>query len=191
MAASKINLLDYKFIKILGIGSSGFVGLYSGQDSVYAIKFIVAPILSPDIQREIKILTILNNEGFPVPRIYNHDFILSTSDLIESLGSYSNLVRPDFKYFAIIMEYIDGINLEDLLNLDDPSILNIAIWLFDILGELHKINIVHRDIKPSNIILTSNKTLYLVDFGLACSTRDPSILCPHLISLLEQQAVDG
>ena len=44
--------------------------------------------------------------------------------------------------------------------------------LFQAVNHAHAQNIVHRDIKPDNIMITSNDTVRLIDFGLAASAAN-------------------
>lgn len=72
-------------------------------------------------------------------------------------------------FFA--MEYIEGQSLDDVLKggncLSVPHAKNILKQACMGLAAAHKIDLVHRDIKPANIMITTNGTLKIVDFGIA------------------------
>ncbi|MDO8727099.1 MAG: tetratricopeptide repeat protein [Candidatus Methanoperedens sp.] len=71
----------------------------------------------------------------------------------------------------IFLEYIAGGNLDDWLYtkmLDLPLAMNFAVQFCNGMEYAYeKMQLIHRDIKPGNILLTSDKTLKITDFGLA------------------------
>jgi serine/threonine-protein kinase len=68
------------------------------------------------------------------------------------------------------MEYIEGRPLQGPL--PEPESIRLAIQIASALEEAHRRGIIHRDLKPGNVIVTSDGTAKLLDFGLAKSTRD-------------------
>jgi tRNA A-37 threonylcarbamoyl transferase component Bud32 len=77
------------------------------------------------------------------------------------------------KHF-LVMEYIEGHNLEDELigfgrPLDWQRVASWGIALADVLGYLHAQTppIVYRDLKPANVMLTPSGVIKLIDFGIA------------------------
>jgi hypothetical protein len=76
--------------------------------------------------------------------------------------------------FYYAMEYLEGMNLEDLViqagSLPDGRALAILRQLCGSLAEAHALGVVHRDVKPANVILTRRGGLYdfvkVLDFGL-------------------------
>ena len=70
----------------------------------------------------------------------------------------------------IVMEYIEGKTLEDLIKqctLTIPKSLRIVREVAEALSEAHRHNIIHRDIKPSNIAVDDRGIVKVLDFGLA------------------------
>ena len=97
----------------------------------------------------------------------------------------SRLVHPNtisiFDYgrtaegvFYYVMEYIDGFDLERLVDEDGPlqavRVIRILAQVSGALAEAHALGLIHRDIKPANIVLTERPdepdVVKVVDFGL-------------------------
>jgi serine/threonine protein kinase len=78
-------------------------------------------------------------------------------------------------HYCIVMEYVDGANLADVINqagaLPVDVAVMIAIQVCSALEYAHMRGLIHRDIKPSNIMIRRNGEVKLMDFGIA-HTRD-------------------
>ncbi|MEO0459103.1 MAG: serine/threonine-protein kinase, partial [Cyanobacteria bacterium P01_A01_bin.114] len=92
----------------------------------------------------------------------------------------------DEEYFYLVQEFIDGEDLEQILErrgpLPEGAVKAILISILKVLDFVHKNGAIHRDIKPSNIMKTVDNQLYLLDFGAvkqvtgaASSTRSTGI----------------
>ncbi len=76
----------------------------------------------------------------------------------------------DGRYYYLVMPYLRGGTLEDMLlekplSLEETSI--VLEQLASALSYIHDLGILHRDIKPTNILFDWNHNLYLSDFGIA------------------------
>jgi tRNA A-37 threonylcarbamoyl transferase component Bud32 len=72
--------------------------------------------------------------------------------------------------FYLIMEYVDGVNLRQLMHasrLPANEALRIVSHICDALQYAHDEGIVHRDIKPENILIDKRGRVKIADFGLA------------------------
>ena len=74
-------------------------------------------------------------------------------------------------YYHIVLEYVDGVSLEQLLRRERYLPEEIALLILRdtcrALQYAHKRGVVHRDIKPGNILIANNGQVKLVDFGVA------------------------
>jgi serine/threonine protein kinase len=77
----------------------------------------------------------------------------------------------DKNLMAIVMEYLDGADLDSHVETNGPVPEKQVIeWFKQILPAFsytHEQDIVHRDVKPSNIFLTKNNSIKVLDFGIA------------------------
>ncbi len=97
-----------------------------------------------------------------------------------NLPAFTGLFSEDSRYF-MVMEYIDGSTLEDLLERNgapfpERRVLGWARQLCDVLEYLHGQNppIIFRDMKPGNVMLTRDGRIKLIDFGIARFFRSTS-----------------
>lgn len=71
----------------------------------------------------------------------------------------------------LVMEYIEGENLESLIRREAPLPIKGAAWIVRevaaALDHAHKAEVIHRDIKPGNILIASDGRIKITDFGLA------------------------
>jgi serine/threonine protein kinase len=155
MLKDKIN--KYKLLGSSGMG--GFGNIYkavSGNGDIVALKTLNHHLL--------------DNKKI-VDRFFNEAKILSKlnhTNICKLLDFFSD--GPDF---VIVMEYIDGSDLKELIihESGNPLPFNRAINIADqCLAALHyayDMGVLHRDIKPSNIMIDKNWKSIITDFGTA------------------------
>ena len=88
--------------------------------------------------------------------------------------------RADDGTFYYVMEYLNGLSLEDLVAAHGPQppdrVVHILRQVCGALREAHRLGMVHRDIKPSNVLIfpdgTPHDQIKVVDFGLVHSLAD-------------------
>ena len=177
---NKIN--NYKMIKLLGKGSYGEVKLAIDKMTLkkYAIKIypkkaLEDPKKKSNIENEIAILKQLDN--------------------INIMKLYEVIKTDKFQY--LIMEYIDGISLLDIIKkeknhyLEEKRALKIFKQIIQAINYCQSKNICHRDIKLENILTVKNDVIKLIDFGFAVMTNketyqtllcgSPSYMAPEIV----------
>ncbi len=98
-----------------------------------------------------------------------HEHIIGIRAVIEEDG-----------VFFIIMEYIEGVDLEELIRTSSSTphisldeLIPLTIQLLEALSHAHSKEVLHRDIKPANIMVTKNKQVKVADFGIAKAIYEP------------------
>ncbi len=121
-------------------------------DAEYALKLlrVRGDEIRERMMREAKVLTSLQ-----------HDNVVRVFELLEWR-----------EFPAIVMEYIDGVTMEDWVEDDDPSMADRESVFRQVLAgmsHVHDAGLVHRDLQPANILITDEDTgprARIIDFGL-------------------------
>jgi len=143
----------YKVIEVMHVGQ---------MSHVYLVKHLVLGNYWC-----LKVVTTYDNTGVfqeeGILKQMNHQMIPKMIDIFYK----GNIVY-------IIEEYIEGTSLKDLLykegQFKEKEIIQWGIEICEIFEYLHNHYynpIIYRDLKPENIIVTNNRHLVLIDFGLA------------------------
>jgi len=154
------TILHYKILEKLGEGGMGVV--YLAEDTKLgrkvAIKFLPRHIAADGDEKERFVIEAKAAASLNHPNI-------------ATIYSIEEVESPDTgKESFIVMEYIQGQELKDLINSGSLSIeetLGIIIDTAKGLQAAHENEVVHRDIKSSNIMITDKRRIKVMDFGLA------------------------
>ena len=153
------TIRDLKILSQIGKGGMGVVYL---AEHVRLEKKFAVKCLTPQLTSNPQFVERFDKEAKAQARL-SHQNIVQISDFFENEGQ-----------FYLVMEYVDGDSLEDVIKRRHALPEKEALSLFkDILGGLnyaHSKGIIHRDIKPSNILLTKDGTAKIMDFGIALMT---------------------
>jgi serine/threonine protein kinase len=178
----------YRIVQLMGKG--GFGAVYKALDErfqgqrVVAIKELSDSQVSPgekaqalqDFRREADLLVPLSHPNLP-----------NVSDFFEESGKA-----------YLVMEFIEGETLEKKQDeaggpLPEVLVMGWALQLCNVLHYLHTRPhpIIFRDMKPSNVMVTRDREIKLIDFGIArffkaTVTKDTSLLGSQGYAPLEQ-----
>ncbi len=155
------SLLDGKYKILNEIGHGGmsvvYLALNERANKTWAVKEVRkdggndSTVVSQNLVAETEMLKKLDHPNLP-----------SIIDVIDKDDS-----------FIIVMDYIEGNSLQDLIDTDGPQhpekVIEWAKQLCDVLGYLHSRRppIIYRDMKPANVMLRPTGDVTLIDFGTA------------------------
>ena len=155
------SLLDGKYKILNEIGHGGmsvvYLALNERANKTWAVKEVRkdggndTTVVSQNLVAETEMLKKLDHPNLP-----------SIIDVIDKDDS-----------FIIVMDYIEGNSLQDLIDTDGPQhpekVIEWAKQLCDVLGYLHSRRppIIYRDMKPANVMLRPTGDVTLIDFGTA------------------------
>jgi len=155
MKGQKIND-RYQIIK--SIGEGGMANVYLAYDTILD-RDVAVKILRGDLSNDEKFVRRFQREALNASSL-SHPNIVEVYDVGEDNGQY-----------FIVMEYIEGKNLKDLLKkrgkLTVTEVVDIMSQISDGLSIAHDSYIIHRDIKPQNIMILENGMVKITDFGIA------------------------
>lgn len=147
---------NYRILKKLGEGGMGTV--YMARD-LSLEREVAIKIISPELARNPRLMARFRVEAIAQAKL-NH----SNITVIHSFDQEKD------KYY-IVMEYVDGKTLNDVIKENKTIPLERALKIFSQvlqgIAYAHSRGVVHRDIKPSNIFLTKDQRVKIGDFGIA------------------------
>lgn len=153
----------YEIVELIGVG--GMADVYRAKDimenRVVAVKILKSEFLASD-----EFVRRFRNESKAIA-VLSHPNIVKIFDV-----GYEN----DMQY--IVMEHIDGITLKEYIEqqglLKWRDCVHFTIQILRALQLAHDRGIVHRDIKPHNVMLMSDGSIKVMDFGIARFSRQNS-----------------
>jgi len=118
----------------------------------------------------VKVLSRLHSDDDETLRRFQNE-AQSTARLDHENIGRVHYVGENRGWHYIVFEFIDGVNLRDLVQANGPLSLADAVsytlQVADALAHASERDVVHRDIKPSNVLITPAGRAKLVDMGLA------------------------
>lgn len=145
------------------IGEGGMADVYKAVDVVDG-KEVAVKILKKEFAESEEFLRRFRNESKAIA-VLSHPNIVKIYDV-----GFSEKIQ------FIVMEYIDGITLKEYMEservLNWKDSVHFVTQILRALQHAHERGIVHRDIKPQNIMMFTDGTIKVMDFGIAKFARE-------------------
>jgi len=146
----------YRLVELIGEGGMALV--YKAECSLLC-RMVAIKILRPQYANDIEFVERFRREARSAASL-SHPNVVNIYDVGQEDGI-------DY----IVMEYISGGNLKDIIRREAPFSIRRALdytkQIAEALNHAHERNIIHRDIKPHNILVTSDGQIKVTDFGIA------------------------
>lgn len=150
----------YEIREIIGVG--GMAVVYKAFDNVEN-RFVAIKILKEEFLSNQEFLRRFKNESKAIAML-SHPNIVNVYDV-----SFGDLIQ------YIVMEYIEGITLKEFIEREGSlrwnDAVHFTVQILKGLQHAHDKGIVHRDVKPQNIMVLSDGTIKVTDFGIARFAR--------------------
>ena len=151
----------YEITDLIGVG--GMANVYRGRD-IMENRVVAVKILKNEYSENEEFVRRFRNESKAIA-VLSHPNIVKIYDV-----GYENSMQ------YIVMEYIDGITLKEYIEqqgmLKWRDCVHFTIQILRALQLAHDRGIVHRDIKPQNVMLLSDGSIKVMDFGIARFSRE-------------------
>src|SRR5437868_6890284 len=140
------------------VAQGGMAEVYLAHDQLLN-RPVALKALFPEYAREPSFVERFRREAQAAANL-NHPNIVAIYDWGQEDGTY-----------FIVMEYVEGRALRDLIRseapLDPNQAAEITAEIASALAFAHRNGVVHRDVKPGNVLLTQSGTVKVTDFGIA------------------------
>jgi serine/threonine protein kinase len=149
------RLGPYEILSPIGAGGMGEV--LKAKDTRLQ-RTVAVKVLPSELASDAERRSRFEREAHAASAL-NHPNITTVFDIGEDEGTH-----------YIVMELVEGKTLRELLDegpLSTDKLLPIATQIAEGLAKAHGAGIVHRDIKPENVMVTDDRLVKILDFGLA------------------------
>ena len=155
---NKKNVVANRYEVVQHIGQGGMADVFLAIDTILN-RHVAIKILRSDLSTDAISILRFEREAQAATTLAHPNIVE-----IYDVGEYKN-------HHYIVMEYVAGKTLKKVIR-DRAPLLNLEAvdtmkQLTSAVAEAHKRGIIHRDIKPQNVIVKSDGSLKILDFGIA------------------------
>lgn len=148
------------------LGEGGMAEVWRARDVALG-RIVALKVLRPQYSNDPDFVARFRREAQAAANL-THPNIINVFDIGQAGGRH-----------YIVMEYIDGQSLKELIRDQAPlpvdRALDLAAQVAEAVSHAHRASIIHRDLKPQNILLTSDGRVKVTDFGIARAMSAASV----------------
>lgn len=157
------------------IGGGGMAVVYKARD-VILDRLVAVKVLRAEFSNDNEFIQRFRREAHSVTSL-SHPNIVNIYDVDDNTDEKPEGQPGDVYY--IVMQYVEGETLKDLIRREAPLPLGQALHIMDqitsAIQHAHEQHIVHRDIKPQNILIDYEGQIKVTDFGIALAMSSATI----------------
>ncbi|MBP3887267.1 MAG: Stk1 family PASTA domain-containing Ser/Thr kinase [Cellulosilyticum sp.] len=161
------TLLGERYEIIEKIGAGGMSIVYKAKDNRLQ-RYVAIKELREEFVQDEEFVVKFRKEALSAASLSHPNIV----------GIYD--VGSDKEVHYIVMEYIEGKTLKEVIATDGPfdskTVLELGVQMVSALKHAHQKKIIHRDIKPQNILMTNDGVLKVTDFGIAKAVDSSTIV---------------
>ncbi|GAF12825.1 LOW QUALITY PROTEIN: serine/threonine protein kinase PrkC, regulator of stationary phase [Bacillus sp. JCM 19045] len=155
-----------RYVVLDSIGGGGMADVYLALD-VILDRHVAVKVLQPQFSKDEQFIKRFRREAQAATSLANPHIVN-----IYDVGEEDNV-------YYIVMEYVRGRTLKQVIQEDGPLPVDVALDYFKQIlygvGHAHAMQIVHRDIKPQNILISEEGEAKVTDFGIARAMTSATI----------------
>ncbi len=161
------KVLANRYEILARVGEGGMAVVYRARDTLLG-RMVAVKVLHPQYANDVEFIERFRREAQNAASL-SHPNVVNIYD-----------VGRDGDTHYIVMEYVEGRNLKEIIRQEGPlpwrTAVFIAIEICRALEAAHRHNLIHRDIKPHNILITrQDGNVKVTDFGIARATATSSL----------------
>jgi len=156
------RILDGRYEITQRLARGGMATVYRAVDTRLT-RTVAVKVMHVGLGDEVEFARKFDREARAAAKL-SHPNVVSVFDQGQDLEGPNS--RP-----YIVMEYVPGQTLRDVLNRESPMIPSRALEIMEpvlaALAVAHDAGLVHRDVKPENVLISDRGRIKVADFGLA------------------------